>query len=189
VDILRRKTTRVSLVILAMAAVIVVGLLVVYHQSPAAEPGGLPTGPHSTSSSTDGSRPGSGAKGSASPATHGSPLPGPFASFPVPLQNPKGFSIRLLPAHTVVLQVTAPGTVARVGYLVPSSLDSPYGDRKNVSAPWSKTMHAGGSGYLAAIFLQTDATGTPVTCRITIDGTLRETKTFTGSFARGICAA
>jgi hypothetical protein len=28
-----------------------------------------------------------------------------------------------------------------------------------------------------------------VTCRITIDGTLRESETFSGSFARGICVA
>jgi hypothetical protein len=184
VDILRRGSVRATLIILAMVAVIAVGLFVVDHQSAPADPKGLPAAPHSGSTSTTASE----IKASSVPAAQGR-LPGPFASYKLPLSNPKGFALRLQPAHTVVLRVLAAGTVARLGYLVPSSLESPYGDRKNVPAPWSKTLHAGGSGYLAAIFIQTNAVGLPVTCRITIDGTLRETETFKGSFARGICAA
>ena len=184
VRILRRGSVRATLVVLAMVAVLIGCLFVVYHQSGPADAGRAPGG--QSGLTEDSAAPGKPA-GTSVAQRH---LPGPFRSYNVPLTtNAKGFGVRFSTMHTVLLQVSAVGAVARMGYLVPSGVESTYGDHRNVRAPWARTVHAPGTGYLAAIFVQTDATGRAVTCRITIDGTLRETETFSGSFARGICVA
>ncbi len=184
-NILRRGSVRAGLVVLAMVAVLIGCLFVLYHQSGPADAGG-PSGGHSGSADDAIAA----VKPAATPVAQRH-LPGPFRSYNVPLTtNAKGFGVHFSTMHTVRLQVTAAeGVVARVGYLVPSGVESTYGDHRNVPAPWSRTVHAPGTGYLAAIFVQTDTTGRPVTCRITIDGTLRESETFAGSYARGICVA
>jgi hypothetical protein len=185
VRILRRGSVRATLVVLAMVAVLI-GCLVVLHQRSGSADAGRGPGGGNSGLTDDRAAAGNPA---ATPVAQRH-LPGPFRSYNVPITtNAKGFGVRFSTMHTVLLQVTAVGTVARLGYLVPSGVESGYGDHRNVPAPWSRTVHAAGTGYLAAIFVQTDATGRGVTCRITIDGTLRESETFSGSFARGICVA
>jgi hypothetical protein len=72
-------------------------------------------------------------------------------------------------------------------YLVPTGLGSAYGSVGGHPRSWSISEQALGSGYLAAIFIQTGKSGTPITCRITVDGKVTSTETTSGGYGRALC--
>lgn len=176
---------------IATAVVIVAGLLAlfvkVYNEtSPpkVSEAAKAPTYSVGPSESARAPRPGSShsADGAIGPDEPGTP-------FPSALTNKLRTRSMSGPAHTVRLVVTSGGPVARVGYLVPTSESEPYGNLGAPASPWSMTMTAHGSGYLAAVFVQAGRGGEPVTCRIMIDGVTKSVRTTNGSYARQMCLA
>ncbi|MDT4934719.1 MAG: hypothetical protein QOK11_2611 [Pseudonocardiales bacterium] len=143
-----------------------------------------------------------GQPGSANPSLGASPAPsksgkGPGAaadvgisSFPASLTRKIGRrTLPGMPTHTVRMEVTAQGSVASLGYLVPTSDVTPYGVLHRVTQPWSKTLTAVGTIYLAGIFIQNGRDATSVTCTIYIDGKVADQQTFVGPYKRGICIA
>jgi hypothetical protein len=92
--------------------------------------------------------------------------------------------------HVVRLEVTPRSSIGTLGYLVPTSDEAPVGSYHKISQPWSKTLDAVGTIYLAGIFIQngTDANSV-TTCRILIDGVVRNQETITGAYKRGLCIA
>jgi hypothetical protein len=106
-----------------------------------------------------------------------------------PAENP-GFVIAPIPKHRLVMTVTSAQTLPRLGYIVPTSPDHSYG---NVAVPggtrWTLRTTVTGKPYYAALFVQAGASGTPVTCTISLDGVVKDTKTTTGPYGRQVCLA
>ena len=137
-----------------------------------------------------------GPSGSASASAGGPAAPGPSPSsttalignFPSQLTSKLGHDFSNQPGHTVVLTVTSSGTIARLGYLVPTADSNQYGDQKAIPHFWSMTFTARGTtGPYGAIFIQTDKTGTPVHCSVSVDGVNKDAQTVTGQFKQGVC--
>ena len=113
-----------------------------------------------------------------------------ISSFPASLTSKIGRRpLAGMPTHTVRMEVTARGSVASLGYLVPTSDVTPYGVLHKVTRQWSKTLTAVGTIYLAGIFIQNGRDATSVTCTIYIDGKVADQQTFVGPYKRGICIA
>ena len=181
----RRHLRRAAIV---LAAIFGVGLLALFlHIFGANSPG---------SSSAAG---GGGNGGSAGVGVPGAGLPGSSISagsgdasilqdFPPELTRQLGRKFTGQHGHTVVLTVTSSGSVARLGYLVPSADRDQFGDNRNVSGGWTRTFVARGPyGPYSAIFIQTDRAGTPVHCTVTVDGVEKDSQTITGEYGRGLC--
>lgn len=185
---LKRRTVQRATVLLAIACV--VGAIALFSDlygagsptSPPAAAGGAPP--------ASGSGPAAGFGGpaitsSASGKPRGSSL---LQNFPAQLTSKLGGNYLGEPGHTVVLTVFSTGSIARLGYLVPTAAADQEGDQKNVAGGWTKTIVAHGPyGPFAAIFIQTDSAGTPVFCSVTIDGVLKDSHTYTGRFTQGLC--
>jgi hypothetical protein len=93
-----------------------------------------------------------------------------------------------LPGHKIVLTVSAPGSIARLGYLVPSADSNQEGDLHNVPGGWTQTFTARGPyGPYSAIFIQTDQAGTPVHCTVSVDGVQKDSQTVSGRYKQGLC--
>lgn len=88
--------------------------------------------------------------------------------------------------HEVTISAHSSGPMAVVGYLVPTGLGSTYGSIHGRNS-WSTTEQALGGGYLAAMYLQTDKSGRPITCTVTVDGKVTSTQTTSGSYGRALC--
>lgn len=88
--------------------------------------------------------------------------------------------------HQVTIEAHSSGPMAVVGYLVPTGLGSTYGSIHGRRS-WSTTEQALGGGYLAAMYLQTDKSGRPITCTVTVDGKVTSTQTTSGSYGRALC--
>ncbi|HJQ43225.1 MAG TPA: hypothetical protein VJ831_09085 [Jatrophihabitantaceae bacterium] len=94
----------------------------------------------------------------------------------------------LIQPRAVTMTVTSNTTLFRVGYLVPTSLDSPYGSVSRGVRSWTLTVHATGKSPVAAVFIQAGASGT-VSCTISIDGQLADSKSTTKAYERNLCVA
>lgn len=99
-----------------------------------------------------------------------------------PLNN-----LNLHDLHQVHISVSTPGSISVIGYLVPTGLGSTYGVVHPKHGPWALNEQALGGGYLAAMFIQTDKAGSPMTCTITVDGKVTNTQTTSGSYGRAVC--
>lgn len=178
--------------VVAVAAVLYAAALYLFVQSTSGE--------HDTSAdpaSTATASTGASAAEPTAPPTFGSgtaDVTGPNAtttrSFPgttITANEPGGIAILPPSRHTIVLRVESAGTIMRLGYLVPTSQDHPSGDLRNVDAPWSLTTTAYGKPAYAEIFLQTDRSGTPITCTVTVDGKAVSTRTAKGIYAQTVC--
>jgi hypothetical protein len=89
--------------------------------------------------------------------------------------------------HQVVISASAPGRMAVVGFLVPTGMGETYGSRNGANHSFRLSQQALGGGYLAAIYLQTGKSGTPITCTITVDGKVTSSQTTSGSYGRALC--
>jgi hypothetical protein len=108
--------------------------------------------------------------------------------FPSELTSKLGRNYHHFAGHNVVLTVTTTGSVARLGYLVPTADSAQYGDTRNVTHGWTRTFVARGPyGPYSAIFIQTDRAGTPVHCTVTVDGVQMDSQTISGEYGRGLC--
>ena len=89
--------------------------------------------------------------------------------------------------HKVTITVTADGPIGTFGYLVPTGLTSAEGKPHTAKSSWSLGQLAIGSGKLAAVFLQTDATGRRITCQVRVDGRTTSSETVDRPYARTVC--
>ncbi|MGI8677597.1 MAG: hypothetical protein ACR2LX_02700 [Jatrophihabitans sp.] len=89
--------------------------------------------------------------------------------------------------HQVTIEARSASQYSALGWLIPTGLSNTFGSRNNVSRTWTLSQRAIGKGYLAAVFLQAGRDGTPVTCRVIVDGKVTDTKTTSGSYGRTVC--
>jgi hypothetical protein len=183
---IRRNAKRGALALLALAVAASLFLFVkVYNQGsklPAVDGLGADPGASDSLASPSPSPVKSG-KGQAGDA-------GTISYFPKSLTSKLGRpTLGGAPVHTVRLDVTSKGSVASLGYLVPTSDVTPYGSYHKITRPWSKTLNAVGTVYLAGIFIQNGADAVSVTCTIYIDGVVKDQQTFAGPYKRGLCIA
>jgi hypothetical protein len=176
------RNPKAAAVLLAVAALVVlVGLFVKKYQD---------TGPDSAGGHDPGafSAPSDSAGAIDGPADHFFPEPGaPLPRKTLTPVEPNGLVLGHLPTHALVLTVTSAGRIPRVGYIVPTSPDSSYGDIKNPGRQWSLTTTVVGRPAYAAVFIQAGATGTAITCRVSVDGVSTDVKTTHGSYGRAVC--
>lgn len=181
----RRNARRGALAALVLALVAGLVLFIrVYNQgstSPSA--GGIGGPPGGSDALLDTASPSPAATGRAGDS-------GAVSAFPAILTGKLGRKpLPGAPLHTVRLVVTSRGSVASLGYLVPTSDVTPFGSLHKVTQPWSKTLTAVGTSYLAGIFIQNGKDAVSVTCTIYIDGVVGDQQTFTGPYKRGLCIA
>jgi hypothetical protein len=89
--------------------------------------------------------------------------------------------------HALVMSARSTAPIPSVGYLVPTSPDHSYGRTDSPGTRWSvATTVTGGPDY-AVIFIQAGPTGTPITCSITVDGKVLDSKSTSGPYGRQVC--
>lgn len=194
---LRTRKGKWALVALACALVLLVGLLTQgFLSSPAPSdvppgaagsgaPGGTAGAAASTPPASPGASPTKSATASAGPAggSNDDVLRTLRSRFP---NNPLN-SLKGAPVHEVTIEARSAGTFPVLGWLVPTGLGNTYGKKNNASGTWTLSQRAVGKGYLAAVFLQAGRAGTPVTCRVIVDGKVTNTETTSGSYGRTVC--
>jgi hypothetical protein len=186
---LRTRQGRWALVALACLVVIVVGLFAsgfLSSPTPAVSVPPVAGAPATTAPSSPATR---SATGHASKSAVGAigltadPLKTLRLAFPDnPLNHLRGPGL-----HNVTITADSAAPIAVVGYLVPTGLGAPYGTVRPHSGHWSVTQQAVGGGYLAAVFVQTGAAGTPIVCRVNVDGRVTNSETTSGSYGRAVC--
>lgn len=187
---LRSKRGRWVLVGLACVAVLIVGLLAQgFLSSPApavsvpgvAGGGANSTPPPNPLSSGSTNKPHNGGTGT---DVVGNPVQRLRNLLPNdnPLNHLRGGQL-----HDVTISVSTPGHIQVLGYLVPTGMGSSYGQVHTDHKTWSLHEQAAGSGYLAAIFIQSDKFGSPLTCSVAVDGKVTNTETTSGSYGRAVC--
>lgn len=178
----RRQLQRAAVVLAAALVVAGIALFINLYKSSSPNPSGTP----GSGDGAAGLGAGTGLPGSS--VTAGSGDTSILKNFPTQLTQQLGRKFTGQHGHTVVLTVTSPGGVARLGYLVPSADRDQFGDRRNVPRGWTQTFVARGPyGPYSAIFIQTDRAGTPVHCTVTVDGVEKDSETITGEYGRGLC--
>jgi hypothetical protein len=188
-QILRSKRGRWTLVGLACALVLLVGLLAAgFFSSPAPSvnmPGSaggvdlnLTPSPLPSSSAATHHKPGSKQNGLVQ-----DPVNALRQALP---DNPLNHLNRGL-IHNVTISASAPGHMAVLGYLVPTGLGSAYGAVHTNHNSWTMSEQALGRGYLAAVFIQTDRSGIPITCTVTVDGKVTSRETASSPYGRAVC--
>lgn len=119
------------------------------------------------------------------PARSGATFPG--AGLP-DLEGLKGEGgILGLPRKKVVLSMTSAAPIAYVGYIVPTSLDRSTGTVTSPGTSWSLTTTAYGPPDHAQLFSLAGPAGVPVTCTITVDGRVTESRTTSGPYDQLFC--
>jgi hypothetical protein len=114
------------------------------------------------------------------PVTHNAASPAPATTVPpLTAQAPSGHG------KTILYEVISDSpTLNNVTYFDEHSAEQ---QDINTTAPWSKTVVNSSTYAIAGIAAQTN--GQSVTCRITIDGKVADTKTSTGQYAVVNCNA
>lgn len=92
-----------------------------------------------------------------------------------------------LPKERIVLTMTSAAPIAYVGYVVPTSLDNQTGTVMDPGTSWSLSTIGYGPPDHAQLFSLAGPTGVPVTCTITVNGTVTETRTTSGPYDQLFC--
>lgn len=92
-----------------------------------------------------------------------------------------------LPKERIVLTMTSAEPIAYVGYVVPTSLDHQTGTVRNPGTSWSLSTVGYGPPDHAQLFSLAGPTGVPVTCTITVNGKVTETRTTSGPYDQLFC--
>ncbi len=186
---LRSKRGRRVLIGLASVTVLLVGLLVE----------GFLFSPAPSIGAPDSALDGGGSAPSESPTPlHAKSKADKHTGAPGPVSNPVAALRQQFPdnplnhlradgLHHVTITATSRQPIALVGFLVPTGFGPSYGTVKPHSTRWSVSEQAIGPGYLAAIFVQAGRDGTPITCQVSVDGTVTDTETTAGGYGRAIC--
>lgn len=177
-------------VALACLAVLLVGLLTAgFLSSPGPAPHVPPAAQRALASAyagADGAVVASGSTGAATavgPATTGDVSGTLHSVLPDnPLNHLRGADV-----HRVVVEVYSSAPVGEVGYFVPTGTTHTYGTARPAGDRWQISQQALGSGYLAAVFVQAGGGGTPITCRVIVDGKVTSHSTTSGAYGRTVC--
>jgi hypothetical protein len=97
---------------------------------------------------------------------------------PLTAQAPSG------PGKTIVYEVISDSTLSSVTYFDENSAEK---QETGATAPWSKTVVNTSTYAIAGLGAQTN--GQSITCRITVNGRVVDTKTSTGQYAVVNCTA
>lgn len=101
--------------------------------------------------------------------------------------EPGGIQFRGATPHHLVVHVTSQHTIARLGYVIPTSLDHSVADKRDVTPPFTLTTQVYGRPAYAEVFIQTDGTGAAITCTVEVDGKVTSTETTSGKYGRQVC--
>lgn len=113
---------------------------------------------------------------------------GGFSSGQLNMPGFQGGSIyQYLPKHSLTLRVSSEAPIGTVGYIIPTSLRKPSGIVKNVGRGWSLGTIVYGDPDYAQLFVQAGARGYPITCTITVDGHVTESRATEGPYGRLVC--
>ena len=187
---LHSPRARWILIALACLAVLVVGLLAQGFLSSPAPSVGTPDAPVNTSTAVPGA---SGQTHTTTPprardaAAHAGPVSDPLATLRQQVPDNPLNHLRADGVHRVTVSAWSAAPISMVGFLVPTGFGPSYGTAKPHATRWSVSQQAVGPGYLAAIFVQAGADGTPVTCRVTVDGKATNTQSTRGGYGRAVC--
>lgn len=100
-----------------------------------------------------------------------------------------GITIDSSNVHTLTARVTSAAPLYAIGYLIPTSLESPYGKSLHPGSSWSVTTKVNGKPKYAIIWISAGKGGVPATCSITIDGQVAVSETTSGPYGRQVCFA
>ena len=89
--------------------------------------------------------------------------------------------------HRVLLEAWSSKPLAFAAWYVPTRTGKKVGASKLPGRSWSMRTVAYGRPDYAQVYLQSDYTGTPVHCRITVDGRVTATETSEGPFGYIVC--
>jgi hypothetical protein len=178
---IRRNPKAAAVVLTVVALVVLIGLFVKSYQD---------AGPDGAGGSDPGafSAPSGSAGATSRPTDHFFPEPGaPMPRRTLTPAEPNGLVLGHPTTHALVVAVTSAGRIPRVGYIIPTSPDSSYGDVKDPGRQWSLTTTVVGRPAYAAVFIQAGASGTAITCRVSVDGVTTDVQTTHGSYGRAVC--
>jgi hypothetical protein len=181
---------RVSRLLLAAAVLAVLALVAGFvHAYRAAAPPAA-AGPGSGSGAAESAAPGAAVPLAATDAdAPGAGGPGVGAVTVTP-PAPPGLVVAALPRHRLVLTVTSPAPLPRLGYLVPTSPNRSYGDVRHPGGKrWTLTTTVTGRPDYAMVFVQADSRGDVITCTIAVDGVVRSRESTSGPYSRKVCVA
>lgn len=122
-----------------------------------------------------------------SAADNPSSLTRPMAKLTLTAPGGPGFTIVPALRHVLVLSASAAVPIGVVGYLVPTSTNHNYGTAHGVGDHWTLHTTVTGKPYYAAVFIQAGASGSPVTCSISLDGKVIASESTTGAYGRQVC--
>lgn len=111
----------------------------------------------------------------------------PIPQYTLSLAGGPGFTIVPAKTYNLVMAASSSQAISRVGYLAPTSPDASYGDVYGVGRSWSVSTTVTGRPYYAAVFIQANAAGTPITCTISINGSVVDSRTTRGAYGRQVC--
>ena len=129
--------------------------------------------------------PGTGARPSDSPGTV--VVTDTLPDTTITATEPGGIAIQGLTPHHLVVRVASRHSIARLGYVIPTSLDHSTGDLRNVASPFVLNTEVYGKPKYAEVFIQTGRDGAPVSCTIEVDGAVTSTETTSGTYGRQLC--
>lgn len=89
--------------------------------------------------------------------------------------------------HRLVARVTSAEPIYAVGWLIPTSLDSSYGKNMHPGRSFTIDTEVSGKPAYALLWIYAGASGTPVTCTISVDGRVSSEKTTHGPYGRQVC--
>lgn len=122
-----------------------------------------------------------------SPSHKSTPQAGPATTLPNP--SPQGGWGLSDPAarHTLMIELVSSRPVyVQSGWKAPTSAQK-VGIYKGRTTDWSRTMTVFGSPQYVVFYTYYGGAEAPVTCRVYVDGSLRVTKTSTGSYGGVMC--
>lgn len=130
-----------------------------------------------------GASPGAGLDGDVPPgilAGMGSPL-GEGAGF-----GGDGFTLNNKPKK-LVISARSSVSVRGVGYIIPTSAESSYGTAEVSGRTWSLSTDVYGGPDYARVWIQAGYEGVPITCTVSVDGRVTDTRTTSGRYGIAMC--
>jgi hypothetical protein len=92
-----------------------------------------------------------------------------------------------LPEQRITLAMRSTAPIGTIGYVVPTSLDHSHGVVEDVGTSWSLTTTGYGAPDHAQLFAQSGPTGAPITCTVTVNGTVTESRSTSGPYSQLFC--
>lgn len=89
--------------------------------------------------------------------------------------------------HDITLTMSSQTPIGSVGYIVPTSVDKYYGVAEKVGRSWSLRTVVYGNPDYGQLFAQAGTRGNPVTCTITVDGRVTESRSTEGPYGQLFC--